>query len=69
MNLSAFIVLIGLICVAYWFIMKLYKVKKEEVDEKLTEVKEIEEMEEKIHDVDVDQVLKKKSKIDRLTKL
>lgn len=69
MKFSLFLVVIALLSIGYWYIMKLFDVKKDEVDEKITEVKEIEEMDEKIKDVNVEQVLKKKSKIDRLTHL
>jgi hypothetical protein len=66
MTFSTFLVLIALIGIAYWFIMRSFKIKKEEVDEKLTEVGEIEEINEKIKDVNVNDVLKKRSKIDNL---
>ena len=68
-HLSGFLVLIALLFLSYYFIKRGMNLKKEEVDEKITEVGEIEELHKKAKKVNVDEVLEKKSQIDNLKKI
>ena len=69
MGLSIFLVLIASLCIAYYLGMRIYRLRKEEVAEKMEEVKEVNDLSKTINKVDINQTKRKKGKIEEFTKL
>ena len=64
MGLSIFLVLIASLCIAYYLGMRIYRLRKEEVAEKMEEVKEVNDLSKTINKVDINQTKRKKGKIE-----
>jgi len=69
MGLSIFLVFIASLCIAYYLGMRIYRLKNEEVAEKMDEVKEVDDLAKTINKVDINQTKRKKGKIEEFTKL
>ena len=69
MGLSIFLVFIASLCIAYYLGMRIYRLRKEEVAEKMEEVKEVNDLSKTINKVDINQTKRKKGKIEEFTKL
>lgn len=67
MGLSAFLVIIGFLIIAYFLIMRSRKLKNEEIDEKIDETKKIGQVEKKINKVDINKAKKGRAKIQKFT--
>ena len=69
MGLSIFLVFIASLCIEYYLGMRIYRLKNEEVAEKMDEVKEVDDLAKTINKVDINQTKRKKGKIEEFTKL
>lgn len=68
MNFSMFVVLILSLVALYLYIMKMYDIKKKEVEEKIEEKHEYDELAEKATEVDVKDLKKKREKVNEVRK-
>ena len=64
MGLSIFLVFIASLCIAYYLGMRIYRLRKEEVAEKMEEVKEVNDLSKTINKVDINRTKRKKGKIE-----
>lgn len=68
MTFSLFVVLILALTFAYWYVMKLYKLKNKEVEEKIEEQEEFTELDKKAKKVDIKKLKEKKKHVDEVRK-
>ena len=67
-TLSSFLVFVVLLSAAYWYIMRLYKLKNKEVEEKIEEQQEYTELDKKAKKVNVEKLQEKKEHVNEVRK-